>query len=90
MENKTKTIIIEKLIKLIGKYSDNSWSWKFISSNPNINIEVIEKYPDKNWNWSLISKNKNIIIEIIEKYPDKPWNWNIFQIITLKLLMKMN
>ena len=43
MEIEAKIIIIEKLIKLIIKYSDNSWSWKFISSNPNITMEVIEK-----------------------------------------------
>ena len=42
-EYQAKIIIIEKLIKLIIKYSDNSWSWKFISRNSNITIKVIEK-----------------------------------------------
>ena len=37
------------------KYSDKPWDWDWISSNPNITMEIIEKYPDKPWNWNFIS-----------------------------------
>ena len=64
------------LIKLLEKYPDKPWDWRYISRNPNITMEFIEKYPNKPWNWRGISANPNITMDIIEKYPDKPWKWH--------------
>ena len=79
LEYRAKTIVMEKLIKLIEKYSIKK-KWKLgyvetILNNPNLTIEMINKYPNKNWNWWEISCHENITMDIIEKYPNKPWDW---------------
>ncbi len=65
----------EYYLNFLMKYEDKlNWSW--ISSNPNITMEMIENNPDKLWNWSWISLNPNLTMEIIENNPDKPWIWH--------------
>ena len=39
------------------------WNWDFISSNPNLTIQIILVNPDKKWNWYNISKNSNITMD---------------------------
>jgi len=51
-------------------------SWKQISLNSSITVEIIEKYPCEPWDWISISRNPNLTMEIIDKYSDKPWDWN--------------
>ena len=52
----------------------------FISSNPNVTLELIEKYPNKLWKWKTMGSNPNLTLEWIEKYPDKPWHWGKYTI----------
>ena len=76
LEDQAKSIVMDKLIKLIKKYPDKDWNWGYVetmSKNPNITMEFIDKYPNKDWDWNDIETD--IIIEIIEKYPDKNWDW---------------
>ena len=85
LENKAKSIVFEKLIKLAEKFpfedgenitEDHHWVWEYISENPNLSIEIINKYPNKEWDWGLISKNKNITMENIVNNPTEPFFWN--------------
>ena len=79
------------LAYLLENYPDKPWSFRDLSSNPNITLALIEKYPDKDWYWgcSGISYNRNITLEWIEKYPNKPWDLNSISInpsITLEII----
>lgn len=40
--------------KLIIKFPNKHWDWRYISRNPNI---TIEENPDKPWDWKNISRN---------------------------------
>ena len=57
MEQQAKNNIIKKLINFIEKNPDNNWDWEYVSSNPNLTIEIIEKYIDKHWDWNEIARN---------------------------------
>ena len=46
-----------ELQKLLIKYPDKPWNWKYISQNPNLTMEMIEKNSDKPWDWKYISDN---------------------------------
>ena len=35
-----------------------TWSWYWLSSNPNITMEIVEAHPDKPLNWFGLSSNK--------------------------------
>ena len=45
---------------------DKPWEWKYLTSNPNITMNIIEKNLDKNWNWKYISLNPNLTWEFLE------------------------
>ena len=45
---------------MINNNLDKEWDWYFISSNPNITMEVIINNLDKPWNWGEISSNPNL------------------------------
>jgi DNA-dependent RNA polymerase auxiliary subunit epsilon len=53
------------LEKLLEKYPDKPWNWRWISKNPNLTMEFIEKNPDKPWDWENLSRN--FTIEFIKK-----------------------
>jgi hypothetical protein len=60
---------------MIEKYIDKPWSWKALSNNQNLTIEIIEKYSDKPWRWDYISNIPNITMDFIQKHTDKSWDW---------------
>ena len=63
------------LLEILNETRKNL-SWKQISLNSSITVEIIEKYPCDPWDWISISRNPNLTMEIIDKYSDKPWDWN--------------
>ena len=67
LEQKAKTIVMEKLIKFTEKYPNKFQNYDGISSNPNLTMEIINKYQSKDWNWEKISCNPNLSMEMIEK-----------------------
>lgn len=64
-------------MKIIEDNPSIQWDWKYISINPNINIDFITKNDDKfiYLNWLELSKNKGITIKDIDNY-NYSWNWN--------------
>ena len=54
---------------------ENKLSWRNLSRNPNITMNMIKDNPDKPWDWDNISSNPNITMDMISDNPDKPWNW---------------
>ena len=66
----------ESTLDFMMKHSDKDWDWKYISSNPNITMNMVEKYIDKPWDWHELSKNKKNTLHAIYKYKclDKPWD----------------
>ena len=40
---KTKTILFEKLLKLVDDNPEKIWHWMFFTSSPNLTITAIEK-----------------------------------------------
>lgn len=64
-------------MKIIEDNPSIKWNWKYISINPNINIDFITKNDDKfcDFNWFELSKNKGITMEDIDNYYFS-WNWN--------------
>ena len=65
----------EKWFEYILNHPEKPWSWRGISCNPNLTMEMIEAHPEKPWDWWGISRNLNITMEMIEAYPEKPWWW---------------
>ena len=43
MENLSKNLTAEYLIKIIEKHHNKHWNWESISINHNITMEIIEK-----------------------------------------------
>ena len=89
MEKQAKTIVFERLLKLIDDNPEKLWNIQKISSCTFITAEVLDEYDKKIekheeqssfWDtscfWELISYDENkITLDIVEKYPDKPWDW---------------
>ena len=49
----------------------------YISSNPNITLEIVQKNPDKQWDWKQLSTNPNVTWKFVINNLDKDWNWNL-------------
>jgi hypothetical protein len=84
-------------IEIIAEYSDVSWVYGEVSSNPTLTSEYILSNINKNWSWDTILINKNVSISMLVE-SDK-WNYikkkfinyhtirgDIFEIRTLKEL----
>ena len=37
---------------------DKPWDWQYLSSNPNITIEIVKANPNKPWDWKWLSKTR--------------------------------
>ena len=61
-----------ELEKILLKFPDKPWYWRYISKNPNLTMEFIEAHHEKSWNWGWISENINLTMEFIQAHPDKP------------------
>src|SRR4051812_45453863 len=76
-ENKSYSIITmegNELEKLLQKFPEKPWDWKWLSANPNITFDYVRKHPEKPWDWEWLSGNPNITFDIVLAYPDKPWS----------------
>ena len=62
-------------LRLVLKHLDKDWSWRAISRNPNITMDMILKHPDKQWKWKAISTNPNLTMDMILKHHDEDWDW---------------
>ena len=81
IQNRTKNVIdtIKKewhnyWWQFINSNSDKDLNWDYISSNPNLTMDIINTNPDKPWNWCCISMNPNITMKDILDNPDKDWD----------------
>ena len=71
MEEQAKSFVIEKLIKLNDKYSDDDWELGMtISTKTWNNIKDVSYFKSR------FEHNPNLTIEIIDKYSNKKrWEW---------------
>ncbi len=56
---------------------DKDLSWKGLSLNPNITMDIIDNYIYLPWNWENVSKNPNLTFDFVLKYINKDWDWKI-------------
>jgi len=54
IEKECLKIISEKFWKLIKDNLDKDWNWNYITSNPNIDMEIIKANPNKLWNFGFL------------------------------------
>ena len=50
--------------------------WFWISSNPNITMDIIIDNPEKPWDWFWLSRNPKLTMNIIKLNPCEPWKWD--------------
>ena len=80
-----------KFWNLIQDNLDKSWDWNYISSNPNITMDIIQENPDNPWDWSGISNNPNITIDFIKENIEKPLEWKYISLnpnITMDIIQE--
>ena len=54
----------EKFWKFVEDNLDKPWNWGYLSSNPNITVDIVLAHPDIPWNWVGLSRNPNITFDI--------------------------
>lgn len=56
-----------------------TWSWRSLSCNPNINMEIVKENMHLPWNWKSMSCNVNLTWDFIvnTQFPDNVWDWNL-------------
>jgi hypothetical protein len=55
------------------------WNWQYVSSNPNLTIEMIHSNPDKPWSLYFAGENVKLTpftLQIIADNEHDGWNWN--------------
>lgn len=54
----------------------NNHTWRSISHNPNVSIDIILANLDKEWDWTGLSMNQGISLLDISGHPELPWDWS--------------
>ena len=50
-------------------------SWRLLSTNSNITMDIVKKNPDKPWCWIGLTENENMTWDIIQENPNGNWNY---------------
>lgn len=75
----------------------NKRTWKSLSSDNNIYLDLIYDNPEKPWDWKNLTKNhrfvnksRKTIFDLAHKYPDKPWDiLSLFKKIPVLLIQQI-
>ena len=62
-------------LNFIISQPDKPWDWRYLSSNPNITMDIVMANPDKPWNWYRLSIYSNLSMDFVMANPSKPWDW---------------
>jgi hypothetical protein len=65
----------DNYINFIQSLLVDYWNWNWLSSNPNITMDMVLSYPKLPWNWHDLSTNPNITMDMVLSHPELPWNW---------------
>lgn len=50
------------------------WSYDYLSSNPNITVDIVRRYPRKRWNYYHLAMNPSVTCEDVLTYPEMKWS----------------
>jgi hypothetical protein len=56
---------------------DKNWFVMFLSSNPNVTLDLIEDFPNAGWNYQYLSNNPNITWDYILQNINREWNFEL-------------
>lgn len=52
------------------------WSWKHVSSNPTLDINILKEYPKLDWSWKRLTENPSFTWCEIMNNLDLPWKFS--------------
>ena len=67
------------------------WSFRGLSQNPNVTMEILRANPKCNWSYSALLANPNLTWEYIKDHLDKPWDFKILsrhKIVTWEIIQQ--
>ena len=62
--------------KFIEDNIEKPWSWKWLSSNPNLPLDYVLAHPEKPWEWGCLSRNPSMSMDDVINHPELPWTWD--------------